>query len=158
MKRIGILVLVLGLFGCETGDRDNKLALSTLLGLGAGGVIGWFGVGGDFGDRFIAATMLGGGTAVGAYYLADNLLPPDREKMESTAFNALNNAEIDETVAWGDEQAGAWGTFTPTRDFTSDDGLRCRDYTATINVRGRSDEISETACRIHDGAWRTVSI
>ena len=36
MKHLVILCFVLGLAGCELGDRDNKRALGTLVGLGLG--------------------------------------------------------------------------------------------------------------------------
>lgn len=158
MRRIGILALLLALCGCDLGDRDNKLALSTLLGLGAGGVIGWFGVGGGFGDKFLAASFLGAGGAAGGYYLANYLLPPDREKLDSTAYNALNNGKLGESVAWGNKATGTWGSFTPIRDFTGADGRSCRDYVAVINVQGESGTIEESACRLDDGGWRAVSV
>ncbi|MEL0110248.1 MAG: RT0821/Lpp0805 family surface protein [Rickettsiales bacterium] len=158
MKRLLIVSLALGLFACDTGDRDNKKALSTLLGLGAGGVIGWFGVGGGFGDKFIAASFLGAGGAIGGYYLAEKLLPQDRERMNSTAFRALEEAETGEAVAWGEPGKGAWGSFTPVRDFTGKDGSKCRDYVATINVDGESGQIEESACLMESGDWRSVEI
>lgn len=157
-KYIMIAAMSLSLMSCEVGDRDNKKALATLFGLGAGGVIGYFGVSGGFGDKFIASSFLGAGGAIGAYYLADQLLPPDREKLDSTAFKALDNAETGESVAWGEQGKGAWGTFTPTRDFIGADGNACREYIATINVDGESGKIEEAACRISNGAWRTAAI
>ena len=159
MRRFGFLTLVLALGGCDLGDRDNKIALSTLLGVGVGGVIGWFGSGSSsFGYQFLHAGIFAGGGGVTGYYLAKYLLPPDRDKLESTAYNALNNGKSGETVAWGDKATGTWGTFTPTRDFTDRDGRSCRDYVATINVRGESGKIEESACRLDDGAWRTLAI
>lgn len=158
MRRVGILALVLALGGCDLGDRDNKLALSTLVGMGAGSVIGWYAVGGSFTDKFIASSFLSAGGGVGAYYLADHLLPQDREKLDSTAYNALNDGPVGETVAWGDKATGTWGTFTPTREYTDQDGRLCRDFVATVNVRDESGSIEESACRLDDGAWRTVAI
>ena len=158
MRRLHILALVLAIGGCDLGDRDNKLALSTLVGMGAGSVIGWYGVGGGFADKFIASSFLSAGAGVGAYFLADYLLPQDREKLDTTAYNALNNGAVGETIAWGDQSKGTWGTFTPTREYTDRDGHLCRDYVATLNVRGETGRIEEAACRLHDGAWRIVTI
>jgi len=157
MKKIAVLCFALSLAGCEVGDRDNKRALATLFGLGAGGALGYF-VGGDgFTNKFLWSAMLGGAGAAGGYYLAERLLPPDREKLDSTAFNALDNAETGEERTWGEEGKGAWGTFKPVRDFTGKDGRSCRAYVATINVDGESGTIEEAACRLRDGGWQTVS-
>ena len=101
--------------------------------------------------------MLAGGGAAGGYYLAERLLPPDREKLDSTAFRALNDAETGQELTWGEEGKGAWGTFKPVRDFTGKDGLSCRAYIATINVDGESGTIEEAACQLQDGDWRTIS-
>ena len=158
MKRFATLLMLVGLVGCDTGDRDNKKALGTLLGMGAGGVIGWFSAGGGFGTKLLVSSTLAAGGAVGGYYLSDYLLPQDREKLDSTAFKALNEGPTGETVAWGEEGKGAWGTFTPTRDFTGKDGRECRDYVATIHVGEDIGRIEEAACRIDDGGWQTVAL
>ena len=42
MKKIAVLFFALSLVGCEAGDRENKRALATLVGLGAGGAVGYF--------------------------------------------------------------------------------------------------------------------
>lgn len=157
MKRLMIVLLAFGIASCELGDRENKRALATLVGMGAGGVMAWFGVGGEFSDKFVAATLTGvGGAAVG-YYLSDRLLPHDREKLDSTAFNALDSAEEGHSVAWGEKGKGAWGTFTPVRDFIGDNGKACRDYVATINLEDETQKVEETACRRENGGWETVN-
>ena len=101
--------------------------------------------------------MLATGGAAGGYYLAERLLPPDREKLDSTAFRALNDAETGQELTWGEEGKGAWGTFKPVRDFIGKDGRSCRAYIATINVDGESGTIKEAACQLQDGGWRTIS-
>jgi surface antigen len=156
MKRIGIILIALGLAGCQMGDRDNKLALSTVGGLMLGGVAGYFGRNGDFFESITVAMMSGAAGALGGYYLADQLLPPDRQKLDSTAYNALTNAKTGQSIDWGEQQAGAWGTITPTRTFRGEDGSLCRDYRATIHLGDRAGDIEETACRLDDGAWRTI--
>lgn len=159
MRRFGILALILALGGCELGDRDNKVALSTLLGMGAGGVLGWYVNGSNsFGSQFLYSSIGAAAGAAGGYFLAQYLLPPDREKLDSTAYNALSNGKVGESVSWGDRTTGTWGTFTPTRDFTDGDGRSCREYVATINTRGESGKIEESACRLPDGGWKTISI
>lgn len=157
MKRIMILILALGIASCEMGDRDNKRALATLLGMGAGGVMAYFGVGGDFTEKFVSAGLVGAGGAVVGYYLSDRLLPHDREKLDSTAYKALDEAEQGQSIAWGKKGEGAWGTFTPVRDYISDDGKTCRSYVATINIKDEAEKIEETACRLETGAWQTVN-
>lgn len=156
MKRIAILILALGIASCEMGDRENKRALATLLGMGAGSVLAYYGVGGDFTDKFIASSLAGAGGAAVGYYLSDRLLPHDREKLDSTAFKALDEAEQGQSFAWGKKGKGAWGTFTPVRDYISNDGKNCRSYVATINIEDEAQRIEEAACRLESGVWQTV--
>ena len=156
MKRLLIPLLALGLVACELGDRENKRALGTLLGLGLGGTIGFSLGGSTFPEQLLTTTLYAAGGAVAGYYLAEKLLPHDREKLDSTAFNALNGVESGRTVAWGEEGKGAWGTFTPLRDYVSEAGMPCRAYIATINYDGESGEIREAACQLENGNWRTV--
>ena len=101
--------------------------------------------------------MLATGGAAGGYYLAERLLPPDREKLDSTACRALNDAETGQDVTWRDEGKGARGSFKPEREFTGKDARSCRDYIATINVDGERLTIKDAACQLHDGGWRTIS-
>ena len=157
MKKLVILCLVLGLAGCELGDRDNKRALGTLVGLGLGAALGYSISGSSFHDQLLTTTLAAAGGAAAGYYLAERLLPHDREKLDSTAFNALNEAESGASVAWGEKRKGAWGSFTLVRDYVSKEGLPCREYVATINYDGESGEIREAACRLDNGSWRTVT-
>ena len=70
-------------------------------------------MGGDGLNKFLWSAMLAAGGAAGGYYLAEKLLPPDREKLDSTAFRALNDAETGQELTWGEEGKGAWGTLSP---------------------------------------------
>ena len=157
MKQLFILCLVLGLAGCELGDRDNKRALGTLVGLGLGAALGYSISGSSFRDQFMMTTLTAAGGAAAGYYLAERLLPHDREKLDSTAFKALNSADSGTSVAWGEKGKGAWGSFTPLRDYVSNEGLSCREYVATINYAGETGEVREAACRLDNGNWRTVT-
>jgi surface antigen len=157
MMRITILILALGIASCEMGDRENKRALATLLGMGAGGVIAYYGVGGDFADKFIASSLVGAGGAAVGYYLSERLLPHDREKLNSTAFKALDEAERGQSISWGEKGVGAWGTFKPVRDYIGDGGKNCRSYVATINIEDETQKIEEAACRLESGGWQTVN-
>jgi surface antigen len=157
MMRITILILALGIASCEMGDRENKRALATLLGMGAGSVIAYYGVGGDFADKFIASSLVGAGGAAIGYYLSERLLPHDREKLNSTAFKALDEAERGQSISWGEKGVGAWGTFKPVRDYIGDGGKNCRSYVATINIEDETQKIEEAACRLESGGWQTVN-
>ena len=157
MKRLLILSLAVGLVSCSLGDRENKRALGTLMGLGLGGTLGFSLGGSTFPEHFLTTTLLATGGAVSGYYLAEILLPEDREKLDSTAFNALNRMKSEQTVTRGEAGKGAWGTFTLVRDYMSEAGMPCREYVAEINYAGESGEISEAACELENGNWRTVS-
>ena len=157
MMRITILILALGIASCEMGDRENKRALATLLGMGAGSVIAYYGVGGGFAEKFIASSLAGAGGAAVGYYLSERLLPHDREKLNSTAFKALDEAERGQSISWGEKGVGAWGTFKPVRDYIGDGGKNCRSYVATINIEDETQKIEEAACRLESGGWQTVN-
>jgi len=157
MKRFLIIFFALGLASCELGDRDNKRALSTLIGLGLGGTIGFSLGGNTIREQLLTTTFIAAGGALTGYFLAEKLLPQDRENLDSTAFNALNGTESGRTVNWGEEGKGAWGTFTPLRDYVSEAGMPCREYIATINYNGEAGEIHEAACQLENGNWRTVA-
>ena len=65
MKHLVILCFVLGLAGCELGDRDNKRALGTLVGLGLGAALGYSISGSSFRDQFMTTTLTAAGGAAG---------------------------------------------------------------------------------------------
>ena len=95
--------------GCELGDRDNKRALGTLVGLGLGAALGYSISGSSFHDQFMTTTLAAAGGAAAGYYLAERLLPHDREKLDSTAFNALNKVQNQALLLLGVEKERVLG-------------------------------------------------
>jgi len=160
MQKILIVLLAIGISSCTMGDRENKRALGTLLGLGTGIIIGHYGYGfgGSFTESLTAASIAGASGAAIGFHLSERLLPHDREKLDSTAFNTLNMGLLGESANWGEESKGIWGTFTPIRDFASESGMPCREYVAVINLDKEVQSVKEVACLLESGDWQTMQI
>jgi len=121
-------------------------------------------VGGLLGSRIgggsgqLAATALG--TLLGGYagsQVGRSLDRADRLHAERTAQSSLERAPSGRTSGWTNPDSGHSGTFTPTNTYRSGDGMNCRDFTQTVTIDGRSEQVVGTACRQPDGAWQIVN-
>ncbi|MBO44437.1 MAG: hypothetical protein CMM28_12000 [Rhodospirillaceae bacterium] len=151
-----VSAVLVALCGCQTTtDRDNKLAASTILGAATGIIIAsqFYGSGSS---GAIAKIFIGTAGAIGGYYLAQELLPPEKEALAEAAYKSLESSKIGETVSWHNEDTGNSGTFTPTREFTDKRGRRCRNFKSSITVNMETANSKASACRITDSAWRAV--
>ncbi len=157
MKKTAAVALAVLLSACQVTDRNNKLAMSTVVGAVTGGVIGWFTLGGGTGGSTLGALALATAGGGAGYLLAERMLPrEDRAAMDRTVYETLASAETGETRRWGDPRHGPFGTVTATRTFRNRNGALCRDFTATVTIEGKEKRFDSTACRLHDGAWRTI--
>jgi surface antigen len=150
------IALSVTLSGCQVlTDRDNKLAASTILGAGTGILMASQIYGSGSGGA-IAMVFMGAAGATGGYYLAQELLPPEKEAFGEAAYKSLESSKIGETVSWRNEHTGNSGSFTPTQDFTDKQGRRCRTFKSSITVHSETANSEASACRITDSAWRAV--
>ncbi|HYC06157.1 MAG TPA: RT0821/Lpp0805 family surface protein [Azospirillaceae bacterium] len=140
--------------GLEGGSCDRGLVganLGTLLGAVAGG-LGGSQIGSGSGKT--AATI--GGVLVGAALgnaLFRGMAGPDQGCFVQT----LERAPTGQQVIWNNPDNGARYQVTPTRTYEPSPGQFCREYTSRATVGGRNEQVTGTACRQPDGAWKIVS-
>jgi surface antigen len=138
-----VAALVLLLTAC--GQQPTRETIGTGVGAVAGGAIG-----SQVGNG-TAATIVGGviGAVVGRE-IGRHLDERDRQQV----YSAL---EEDTTTTWHNPETDTRYTFEPTRTFQDEQGRVCRDYTTDIEVEGRQEVATGTACRRADGTWETIS-
>lgn len=140
---------------CSQDETSGGEILGTLAGAAIGGLVG---------------SQFGGGTgnkvAIGAGVLAGGFLGnkvgkamscQDQQQHYETTQNALETRKTGQTSTWTNPDTGHSGEITPTRTYTSTDGVPCRDFTQTIYVDGEYEQINGTACRQPDGTWKPVN-
>ena len=155
-RNIGVAASLIALSGCLTSQeltRDEKLAVGTSLGAIAGGVLVYNLTGGDAGTRFLISLLGVGAGGVGGYFAADRLTRWDKTSMNDTAFRSLNEASSGETLTWANDDSGHSGSFTPVRTYLDHQGRICRDFVVTVKVDAEPAKGRRTACRTATGAW-----
>jgi surface antigen len=151
-----------GTYGTDQRYCDNSAlgqALSTskgnLLGSAAGGAAGGL-IGSQFGKSSGkgVATVLGvlGGALAGGY-VGRTMDQSD----QGCVSQSLQNAPVNQPVAWQNPGSGSSYWVTPTRDRDGRNGEKCRNYITDAVVNGRPTKTENTACRQPDGSWIPVS-
>ena len=147
-----IATLAVSLLG---GCSDAKLGQT------GGAILGGVG-GGLLGSQFGGGTgkliMTALGAAIGAYAgseLGKKLDETDKEKAVK-AEETAHTAPVGQTVAWSNPDSGHSGTVTPVREGKDAQGNTCREYHSTVNVDGKDEAVTGTACRQPDGSWSVV--
>lgn len=77
---------------------------------------------------------------------------------------AMETARSNQANTWKDPQTGAAGVISPVRTYQAYDEsvckgkspCYCREYDASTTVRGRTDLVHGTACRVGEGVWEIV--
>lgn len=154
MKQFVTLMLLaaFALSGCA--GMGNKEGVGTVLGAGAGAVVGSQFGGGT--GKLVGTAI---GTLAGAMIGGDigrSLDKADQLAMQNTAQSALENAKLNTTSSWKNPDSGNYGTITPTQTFQKPSGEYCREYTQTVTIAGKDQQMYGTACRQPDGTWVTV--
>jgi surface antigen len=148
--------VALALSGCQVAsDRDNRIAAATIVGAGAGILLASELYGTSTGG---AIAMLGFGTlgAAGGYWLAQSLLPEEKQAMSEAAYRSLEQTPVGKTVRWQDADTGNSGSFTPLRAYVDKQGRRCRDLQSTVSVGAETRTSQSSVCRISDTAWQVA--
>lgn len=148
----GAIALLLG--ACADTGMGNKETAGTLIGAGAGALVG-----SQFGKGSGKLVAVGVGTLAGAFIgnqIGKSLDRADRLAMEQAQTEALD-APMNQTIAWNNPDSGHHGTVTPVRDGThTQTGSYCREFQHTVIIGGKQEEAYGTACRQPDGSWKVV--
>ena len=142
---------------CDQEGMGNKEIVGTLAGAALGGLVG-----AQFGGGVGNKLAIGAGVVAGGFLgnkIGASLDCQDQQYHYDTTQKALENQKTGQTSSWKNPDSGHSGTVTPTKTYTSKDGMPCRDFTQTIYVDEDEDyeEVKGTACRQPDGIWKPVS-
>lgn len=136
--------------GSSTGEKQTGLLGGAAAGESAGSQAG-------SGAGEVIAT--GPGALAGALLGSEVGRSLDRadQAQLSAAFDKATTARIGQSVNWNNPESGNRGAVTPVREGHTNSGRLCREYKATVQVDGRSEEGIGTACQNPDGTWQLVS-
>ena len=152
-KAIAMGAVLLTLSGCGTTGWKSAAG-----GLGGGltGAAACSNIGGGTGKVVAIVACTIGGVFAGAA-VGQHLDDEDARQIRLAQAEALQ-APLHEPVRWRNPKTRTRGVVVPTRDFVSDEGDYCREYTTQIQVAGKKKQQGYgKACRQQDGAWRIVS-
>jgi surface antigen len=140
---------------CNQEQAGGGEILGTLAGAALGGLIG-----SQIGDGTGNKVAIGAGVLAGGFLgnrIGESLDCQDQQYHYDTTQNALETRKTGQSSTWTNPDTGHSGEITPTRTYNTADGTPCRDFTQTIYVDGKYEEINGTACRQPDGTWKPVS-
>ena len=152
LSTLGLIAL---LSGCLDTQNNPKQSIGTLLGAGAGALLG-----SQFGDgkgRLVAVAI---GTLGGAYLggeVGKTMDQVDRMKASAAENEALEFYKDGSTRKLNNPNTGNSGSVTPKRTFQTASGENCREYEHTIMIDGKSEIAKGTACRKLDGTWHVIN-
>jgi surface antigen len=157
--RAGYLAIALPVFavlaGCSGPDGGiSKADTGTVLGGVAGGIVGnQIGKGRGNVLATVAGAVVGGiiGSEIGR-----NMDARDRQLAQEAEYDALERGQSGSPRQWRNPDNGRYGEITPSKPYKRG-GNDCRDYTHTIYIDGRPQQMRGTACRNGDGTWQNVA-
>ena len=152
-KLIAPFVVFGSLVACAEMRENPKQSIGTLLGAGAGALLGSQ-IGGGKGQ--LVAVVIGtlGGAFLGSE-IGKSMDEVDRQKAARTQQAALENNKSGVSSSWSNPDNGHNGSVTPTRTYR-ENGQDCREYEHQVTIDGKREIITGTACRQKDGTWRTT--
>ncbi|HJO72555.1 MAG TPA: RT0821/Lpp0805 family surface protein [Rhodospirillales bacterium] len=153
-RTLSVLIAIVFLAACTDVEGKPKQTVGTLLGAGLGALAGSQ-IGGGKGQ--LAAVAIG---ALGGAWLGSeagkSLDKADQVYAERTAQNTLENNKKGQTSKWRNPDSGHAGSYTPTRTYQTASGRNCREFETTVEIDGKSETATGTACRRADGTWKLV--
>lgn len=151
--RLLIAVPVVALLaGCGPNGPTHQ-DTGMVLGGVAGGVVGnQIGKGRGNVLATVAGAVVGGviGSEVGR-----NLDERDRQLAMEAEYDALERGQSGVSRKWRNPDNGRYGEITPSKPYKRGEE-DCRDYTHTIYIDARPQQMRGTACRNPDGTWQNV--
>jgi surface antigen len=149
-----VLTLALSMGACNSAPGGmDKQDQGLVLGGVAGGLIGnQFGKGKGNVVATVAGAAIGGlvGSEIGR-----SLDQRDRQLAQEAEFDALERGNSGVARQWRNPDNGRYGEVVPSKPYKRG-ASDCRDYTHTVYIDGRPQQMRGTACRNPDGTWQNV--
>jgi surface antigen len=148
--------LASGLSACSgdgTGTGISKSESGTVLGGIAGGIVGnQIGKGRGNVLATVAGAVVGGlvGSEIGR-----GLDQRDRQLAQQAETDALERGQSGVKQQWRNPDNGRYGEVIPSKPYKKG-ANDCRDFTHTVYIDGRPQQMRGTACRNSDGTWQNV--
>ena len=146
--------MAVSLTACSTQDGGiTKSESGTVLGAVAGGLVGnQIGKGRGNVLATVAGAVVGGivGSEVGR-----GLDERDRQLAQAAEFDALERGQSGVSRQWKNPDNGRYGDVVPSKPYKRG-ANDCRDFTHTVYIEGRPQQMRGTACRNPDGTWQNV--
>lgn len=155
LPRLAVPIMAIAMLaGCSNGQGGiDNTNTGLVLGSVAGGVVGnQIGKGRGNVLATVAGAVVGGvvGSEIGR-----KMDERDRRLAQEAEYDALERGQSGVSRQWRDPDSGHYGEVVPSRPYKR--GVAdCRDYTHTIYVDGRPQQMRGTACRETDGSWHSV--
>jgi surface antigen len=140
---------------CQQEETSGGEIFGTLAGAALGGLVG-----SQLGSGTGNKVAIGAGVVAGGFLgnrIGKAMSCQEQEQHYATTQSALETQKTGQSSTWTNPDTGHSGEITPTRTYTSSDGVPCRDFTQTLYIDGEFEEIQGTACRQPDGSWKPVS-
>jgi surface antigen len=155
-KIICVALIAASVAACAADPYAPQQNTGAVAGAIAGGALGAVLGGRGTGSRLAGAAIgaAAGGLIGGA--IGASLDERDRQAAYAAEMEALESGSPGAPVGWRSDHTAYYGTIVPG-PYIERRGLRCRDYSHTIYVRGRPEIARGTACRNPDGTWTPVS-
>lgn len=151
IKTLVLLIIVVLLAGCETGQKQQ---LGTVLGAGIGGLAGSQ-IGSGRGQMMAIATGTLLGSILGSE-IGKSLDRADIAYMNQTQQHALETAPSGTRATWRNPDSGNSGNIIPQPAYQRADGGYCREFQQEVTVGGQTEHAYGQACRQPDGQWRIM--
>ncbi len=148
-----MLVAVSALAACSADGSSDRQDTGMILGGVAGGIVGnQIGKGRGNVLATVAGAVVGGiiGSEIGR-----KLDDRDRQLAMEAEYDALERGSSGAPRKWTNPENGRYGEIVPSKPYKRG-AEDCRDYTHTIYMDGRPQQMRGTACRNPDGTWQNV--
>lgn len=147
-----VLAVSAVLAGCGANGPTRE-DTGMVLGGVAGGVVGnTIGKGRGNTLATVAGVLVGGivGSQIGR-----SLDERDRMLAQEAEYEALERGNSGVARQWRNPDNGRYGEIVPSKPYKRG-ANDCRDYTHTVYMDGRPQQMRGTACRNPDGSWQNV--
>lgn len=153
LRFIVAMPLIAILAGCGA-EGPNKADTGLVLGGVAGGIVGnQIGKGRGNVLATVAGAVVGGiiGSEIGR-----GMDERDRQLAMEAEYDALERGQSNVPRQWRNPDNGRYGDIVPSKPYKRG-ATDCRDFTHTVYMDGRPQQMRGTACRNPDGTWRNAA-